>query len=723
MSAITYDKLRVTAPWEIQTIYELNLKKTLNQHGELYIKVMLTEAASEKAGLQETTNDQIKVYTEDAAERKWLFKGRLKEVTVSREAGVCIITACFLSETIMLDRQERSRSFQNTKLTYDQIVTKVLEDYPNKNMELTAEQKSINGPIIQYQETDWQFIRRLASYLETVIVPDSTMEQQIFSFGYPSGQSITLPDDINYATGKDIKAYYAAAEFNPSIAENQFAYYEVETYEPLNIGDTVTFKSQEMKVSTVYIEIKQGLLVYHTTLVKEIILRQNPIYNSKLQGISLKGTVLKAQDQQVKLHLDIDKEQNPDEAYWYPFAPPTTDALYLMPQMGTIANLYIPGKQEQKALITGCLRTNGAECQQTSDPNTRYLATEYGQELKLAPGGVYFTAGKDNLCLHFDDQQGVILKSHKGMVLEAKEEIVFAAKEKVIFKSPNQILMATPTGSVIMENEIHLRAPDVHIDCTDDTKFSEEEEKKEEEEIKQDGDGRFDIDIDIDWGALGAKAKGAVAMVCGVADGAVSAVSSYFQALKGAALVGVGVGMVKGGASLCAFALGSGATGVGIPVAVVTGALGAVAVVGGAVAIGVGAYLAVDGASGVTGGFGDAYNAATGREGKDELKLDFVEQAYPKDKKWVHSLIKLVVGGKGIRDAYKGALINLPSTASLGQKFKAYRAGVFTSVEAGTGTYADWKDVLGKAWELAKDAAAAVPKVDYSKQPITDERP
>jgi len=74
---------------------------------------MLTEAASEKAGLQETTNDQIKVYTEDAAERKWLFKGRLKEVTVSREAGVCIITACFLSETIMLDRQEKSRSFQN----------------------------------------------------------------------------------------------------------------------------------------------------------------------------------------------------------------------------------------------------------------------------------------------------------------------------------------------------------------------------------------------------------------------------------------------------------------------------------------------------------------------------------------------------------------------------------------------------------------------------------
>jgi len=257
----------------------------------------------------------------------------------------------------------------------------------------------------------------------------------------------------------------------------------------------------------------------------------------KIKVISLKGTILEGQDQQVKLHLDIDKEQNPDEAYWYPFAPSTTDALYLMPQIGTMANLYIPGTQEQKALVTGCIRTNGAECEQTSDPNTRYLATEYGQELRLAPDGIYLTAGNENLCLQFDDQEGVILKSHKGMKLQAKEEIILEAEQKVIFSSPNQILMATPTGNLTMENELNMCAPKVHIECTDDTKFSPAEEEAAEEESKS----------GMDWSDMWASAKGAVVTWWNniqwrdVILGTVQAVGGYFQTGFGLSLFRIGV--------------------------------------------------------------------------------------------------------------------------------------------------------------------------------------
>jgi len=595
MSAIAVDQLKVTAPWEIQAIYELKIMETLNQHGELYIKIVLTEAAGKKAGLWETTNDQIMVYHDDGTTKKWIFKGRLKEVNVSQVAGVCMITALFLSETVMLDRQEKRRSFQNTSLTYDQIVTKVLSDYPGKSMELTAEKKVINGPIIQYQETDWQFIRRLASYLETVIVPDSTMEQQIFSFGYPTGRNITLSDTINYATGKDIKAYYDTADVNPGIPENQFSYYEVETYESLTIGDTVTFKGQEMQVSSVYIELKQGLLVYHTTLVKKSILRQNPIYNKHLQGLSLKGTVLEGQGQQVKLHLDIDAEQNVSEAYWYPFAPSTTDALYLMPQKGTIATLYIPSKQEQKAIITGCLRTNGVDCEQTSDPNTRYLATEYGQELKLAPGGIYFTAGNDDLCLDFDDQEGVIIKSHKGMTLEAEEEIIFESEKKVVFSSANQILMATLTGNLVMENELHLRAPKVDIECTDDTKFTEVEDENKEE--SKGG---------IDWGGMLAKAKGAVATWWDnlkgeeVFLGTVQAAGGVYETMMGGGMVaGACVG------EYCSVGLGT------VPCV----ALAAT-----------GAYVITDGLSNIAGGVSRVWNGLCGNTKGDTA--NFVKNRY-----------------------------------------------------------------------------------------------
>ena len=477
MSAITYDKIKITSPWEIQSINELSIKKTLNDHAELHLRSIISESTAAKVGLQETTQDSIKVYTEDGEEKAWIFKGRLKDVNVSFEAGMYTLTAWFLSETTMLDRERKSRSFQDMNLTYSDIVQQVLNDYPEKSFELTVSQETIDGPIIQYQETDWQFIKRLASYQETVIVPDVILDNQIFSYGYPTGSSKTLPDDIAYASGKDIKTYYTDHVYNPNLIENEYAYFEVESYDKLTIGDAVTFQNYQMYVGEVTIEIRQGLLVYIAKLVRQMTLRQNPIYNEKIQGASLQGTVLALQNQEIKLHLAIDQDQEEETAYWYPFVPPTVDMLYLMPQIGTTASLYIPGEKEQKAIITGCVRTNGESCEQTSDPNTRYLATEYGQELKLAPGGIYLTAGNDELILTFDDEEGVTISSHRGMVLEAKEELTFESQTKVVIEAASQILMATPTGGLSMETEIHFSDMKTVIECTDEGELPLVEQK------------------------------------------------------------------------------------------------------------------------------------------------------------------------------------------------------------------------------------------------------
>ena len=472
MTAIGYDKIKLISPWEIQSIYELSITKTLNHHAELRFTALVSEDEGRKVGLQETVDDHIKVSIEDGDNKSWLFKGRLNEVAVDISGGVYVLRAYFLSETSHLDTKRKSRSFQNTNLTYADIVTQVLQDYSGKSFELTADKTLINGPIIQYQETDWQFIKRMASYLETVIVPDVILDDQIFSFGYPAGSVKTLPEDIAYATGKDIKAYYEAAGYDPDIIDNEFAYFEVDSYEPLTIGDEVTFQNYQMVVGAVTIVLENGLLIYHAKLVREMTVRQNPIYNKEIQGVTLEGTVIDLQDQSIRVHLFIDQEQNKEEAYWYPFSPPTTDMMYLMPQMGTTASLYIPGFKEQAAIITGSARTNGGDCKKTSDPNTRYLGTEYGQELKLAPGGIYLTAGRNDLILNFDDIEGVTLSSHKQMVLEAKEDILIDSQKKVILSAASQIFMETATASVSMENEMHFIAPKVYIDCVDNAEYS-----------------------------------------------------------------------------------------------------------------------------------------------------------------------------------------------------------------------------------------------------------
>ena len=409
-----------------------------------------------------------------------------------------------------MDKQRKNRSFQNINLNYSDIVTKIITEYSGKNFELTAPKTPINGPLIQYQETDWQFIKRIASYQETVIVPDVILDELIFSFGYPTGGDKTLPEGIRYLSGKDIAAYNTDWTYNPELILNEYTYFQVESYAELNLGDKVTFQNHELYVGAVTIELKDGILIYFAKLVRKLTLRQNPIYNEKIQGTSLEGKVLALQNQEIKLHLNIDQDQEQETAYWYPFVPPTTDMMYLMPQIGTNASLYIPGQQEQNAIITGSVRTNGAGCEKTGDPNTRYLGTEYGQELKLAPGGIYITAGRNNLVVNLDDEEGVILSSHKKLILEAEQEIIIESKKTVSINAASQILIATPLAAISMENETHFLAEQTHIDCTDEAPFPDvEQPEQEEEETPPAQEEETSV---IDWSSIMICMMGAVAV-------------------------------------------------------------------------------------------------------------------------------------------------------------------------------------------------------------------
>lgn len=505
VEAITYDKLKIESPWEIQSIYDLTITKTLNQHAKLEITALLTEEGGKKAGQQETPDDIVKLYTEETsdgkAEKKYLFKGRLNQVGIHQDGGLYILSATFLSHSSVLDSQEESRSFQDTSLTYNDIVSKIMADYSGKSFELTADKTPINGPLIQYQETDWQFIKRIASYQEAVIVPDVILDEVVFSFGYPAGGVKTLPENINYKSGKDIAAYNRDWTYNPDLIANEYTYFEVESYQELTIGDKVTFQGDELYVSAVTIQLKNSMLFFNAKLVRQMTIRQNPSYNEKIQGVSLEGKVLALQNQEIKLHLQIDQEQDEGTAYWYPFVPPTTDMMYLMPQLNTNASLYIPGLKEQNAIIKGNLRSNGGTCEKTGDPNTRFLGTEYGQELKLAPGGIYITAGLSNLVANFDDEEGVKLSSHKEMKLEAEQEVIIKSQNTVSLNGASQVLIATPMAGISMENETHFTAVQTHIDCTDEAPFPEVEQPEPEEQkppsINQKGE-----EPGIDWGSL-----------------------------------------------------------------------------------------------------------------------------------------------------------------------------------------------------------------------------
>ena len=80
-----------------------------------------------------------------------LFRGIVKKATVYVVNGVCHVDIVAVTLSERLDRINRQRSFQNVMMTYEQVITRVMEPYGNL-MTLCVEgaQERINTPILQY---------------------------------------------------------------------------------------------------------------------------------------------------------------------------------------------------------------------------------------------------------------------------------------------------------------------------------------------------------------------------------------------------------------------------------------------------------------------------------------------------------------------------------------------------------------------------------------------
>ena len=89
-----------------------------------------------------------------------------------------------------MDMTEHIRTYQNPGITYDQIVEGLAHSYPDGITVMTAgDGEPIPGLIVQYKETDWAFLSRLATHFDTVVTPNFTGASPAFWFGMPNSRN------------------------------------------------------------------------------------------------------------------------------------------------------------------------------------------------------------------------------------------------------------------------------------------------------------------------------------------------------------------------------------------------------------------------------------------------------------------------------------------------------------------------------------------------------
>ena len=371
-----------------------------------------------------------------------LFSGYPEKVEIKEERGYRIADIQAVSGTILLDQKKSNRVFQKKVQTYMGIASIVTADTEHSACILPGSDMRTGGTLIQYQETDWRFLKRMASQLGLPLVPDTSYYYPRFYLGLPEGEKRELGEIISCDLCFDGRYYAVSGKC--LVDREDFICYDVVTRTSLSLGDRVTYEGRELLVSRKKTELAGGEVIFTYRLAGNgytwVPWEDNPDYT----GMSFVGSIVGTQGEQVEVAFDIDKTAAGGNRYG--FAPATGNLMYCMPQKGTKTSLYIGNGDEAQGIATGCIRTNGSTCEGTGSPEKKSFRSEHGKGMDLYPQSMGLDGGETGK-ITFEDETGTTIESNGGLVLMAKEGIRLESMTGIVMQGMSDIMALYSEGA------------------------------------------------------------------------------------------------------------------------------------------------------------------------------------------------------------------------------------------------------------------------------------
>lgn len=448
---ITYENLRIKNGFGLYKILDFQMRIEANTHATAEFTGIIPPdtAFTEIKKLLEMHQVSIVELEEDGEEKiPVIFKGLTKDVTIDEENGYYTVCGRIVSGTQLLDRKTKSRSFQDHKMTYQDIILEVLKDTPKAGVIFNMkENPEIIKPLIQYQETDWAFIRRLAGHLGEGLLPEVTLGEPNFWFGMRKVHERIQFTESERKTCKEVveEKYYEMGGKAAGFRRSDYFHIQLDSTQKYKLGDKTILMDKELTICARWAKLIRGELIFTYHLAKPSYIQQKNEENEKITGMTLPGTVLATAGEVLKIHLDIDEKQDVKTAYMYRWVTGTGSLFYCMPKIGTRVELYFPDSDERNAYAIHCNRTNNAaECKELADYDKRYMTTEHQKRLYMFPEmmGLVGTSSNEML-LQFlqNDQIGLLFQSHRNVTILATKEIIMQARDISMQASKEIILI------------------------------------------------------------------------------------------------------------------------------------------------------------------------------------------------------------------------------------------------------------------------------------------
>lgn len=312
-------------PFEYTAIRDITIMRTVNAHAEASVTVQIRDGQEEEYLGMLTGEAWVKITGisgQDAgAIHTVLFHGIVTDFSFSHDSYGTTMHLALASGTVLMDLKPHFRVFQNENTLCAAIHEKIVCAYPEGRV-MIAEGGSDRpeGVLIQYHETDWEFLKRTAAGAGRCLVPDSSKKGVRYTIGLPEGMKRDLPTD-RIRIKLDMRGYMEKTLGGMAwLRTADMPELVITDREICQIGDRITYQGKEYYICQIETGYQGGECLHTYHLRTKEALSPSATPHEAVTGCSFDAVVTGVQKDRVQVEIAQDEWNAQDGKKWFLYA-------------------------------------------------------------------------------------------------------------------------------------------------------------------------------------------------------------------------------------------------------------------------------------------------------------------------------------------------------------------------------------------------------------------
>jgi len=462
MGTITYQNIQLSGI-EYDKLLALSITHSANEHAYAQVVFEIDTKIGNEFVNRVGTEKAVTISTSAQGQHNTLFCGVVSNVAIETTSEYSVIRLTLASTSRKLDAKKNSKTFQNTSMTYEQVLISALNGTGYVNIHVTD--KPIGTFIMQYKETDWEFIKRMASQLQASVFVNIETAKPVIHLGLPDAQETVELKTVQYSQGIDTKSMQSMSQIGQTnMLAQDYGAQVIKTDQYCYLGEKILVNGTSYRVANIRSELSDGILKSTYAVSTKNSFTQAPSFNQKSSGKMFTGTVQAVKGDKVQVFFaGMDSSYDGGGTQWFPYSTAYSSSdgsgFYCMPEVGDTVRIFMPSDNEKDAFAASSVNTNP----QANTKDKSWKAPG-GKEILLTDDGIYIVCEKEKIFINLTKKDGIQIVSNQNIEISSDTGIVIKAGEKIEIEAEESINLGVGNSNIYMDKEqVILGADKVYI--------------------------------------------------------------------------------------------------------------------------------------------------------------------------------------------------------------------------------------------------------------------